>query len=101
MWKRGHIYKYLEPRSRNYITGLFTGNERKVRPSEIVIDHATKSRESLLEEKRKMRKARNKRRQLQRATNERETRKMRRQTNERRILLLRNWRVLIMRNSKH
>ena len=40
VWKRGHINKHLETRSRNYITVLFSGNERKARPSGIVIDHA-------------------------------------------------------------
>ena len=42
VWKRGHIYKYLELRSQYYIAVLFSGNERKARPSEIVIDHAAK-----------------------------------------------------------
>ena len=72
VWKRGHIYKHLEMRSRNFITALFSGNEKEARPSEIVIDHATKSRGSSLDKKkkRKMRKARNKRKRLLRAANE-------------------------------
>ena len=49
VWKRGHIYKHLEMRSRNYITALFSGT----RPSEIVIDHATKVAWKFIREKKK------------------------------------------------
>ena len=80
VWKRGHIYKHLEMRSRNYITALFSGNEKEARPSEIVTDHATKvAWKFIREKKRKMRKARNKRKRLPRAANESEAGQMRRQ----------------------
>ena len=50
-WKRGHIYKHLEMRSRYYITALFSGNEKEARPSEIVIDQATKVAWKFIREK--------------------------------------------------
>ena len=40
-------------RSRNYITALFRGSEKEARPSEIVIDHATKVAWKFIREKKK------------------------------------------------
>ena len=42
VWKHGLIYKSQEPRSWNYITVQFSGNERKAHPFEIAIDRAMK-----------------------------------------------------------
>ena len=38
-------------RSRNYITALFSGNEKEARPSGIVIDHATEVAWKFIREK--------------------------------------------------
>ena len=72
----------------------------KARPSEIVIGHATKVAWKLLRGKKKDAESKEQKEAIANA-NERETRQMRGKKKERRILLLRNWRVLIMRNGTH